>query len=289
MDDLLTEILLRLPTAKSAIGSKLVSKRWCSLISSRYFVSQLITHHINGSYSGFPNPPSLFVNSNMYRELSSITGKKEDLIFTKSPLELLPEKRESVSIVASYNDLLLCSEMKEYNGTDVVVYDPFNNDQTIFIDGSELRLPNIGIGPSYVTSRCLGVSQGIFRLLSYIHGAAPDHLSVWEAKDYETKRLSLICKVCFNDMISEDSLASKFVNDGWLNAQALAFHPNNKDVVYLLLRNRIITWKIQTGELEVVGEISYRGGFSSYNSIFTIVLPWWPTPVSTAQMPISSV
>jgi len=63
--DLLIEILSRLHTAKSAFALKVVSKKWCSIIStSLYFITKFIMHHMNQKsssscyyyYAAYQNP-----------------------------------------------------------------------------------------------------------------------------------------------------------------------------------------------------------------------------------------
>ncbi|CAK7351559.1 unnamed protein product [Dovyalis caffra] len=59
-------------------------------------------------------------------------------------------------------------------------------------------------------------------------------------------------------MISKEICVSRFVQscDRFLET-AIAFHSENKDVVYLSYRYHIISCNIQSGELEVIDQIPY--------------------------------
>ncbi|CAI0412578.1 unnamed protein product [Linum tenue] len=63
VDDLLVEILIRLPHPRSAFLCKAVCKRWNSLISdpSSSFTRRFISHRRSSNH---PPPPSLFLPSN---------------------------------------------------------------------------------------------------------------------------------------------------------------------------------------------------------------------------------
>ncbi|KAJ6896914.1 hypothetical protein NC651_022955 [Populus alba x Populus x berolinensis] len=140
-----------------------------------------------------------------------------------------------------------------YNGSDVVTYDPFDGGQTIFIDGSEIVISRSD--PWINRSECLGVCQGFLRCmrLEYaVVGGDDDNLSVWELKDYESRRMILTLKISFDNMIFKDpdlrhvSMSSMSM----FAPEATAFHPNNKDVVCLFVFPHFILCNIQSGEFE---------------------------------------
>ncbi|CAI0546098.1 unnamed protein product [Linum tenue] len=96
-DDLLLEILIRLPDPGTALRCKPVCKRWSSLISSPYFNRRFISHHQSKNAEGPPGEPSSL--------LSFIPLPNEEI------------RRRSI-IFDCFKDLLLCgfTERGDYNG-----------------------------------------------------------------------------------------------------------------------------------------------------------------------------
>ncbi|KAG6755696.1 hypothetical protein POTOM_041529 [Populus tomentosa] len=83
-----------------------------------------------------------------------------------------------------------------------------------------------------------------------------DHLSVWELKDNETRGFSLVHVISFDNMFSKEAWVRDFVkSENRVIARALAFHPENKDVLYLGFLYHLISCNIRTGELEVIDGI----------------------------------
>jgi hypothetical protein len=170
-----------------------------------------------------------------------------------------------------------------YNGSDVVTYDPFDGGQTIFIDGSEIVLSRSD--PWINRSECLGVCQGFLRCMRLEYAAVggdDDNLSVWELKDYESRRMILTRKISFDNMIFKDpDLCHVSMSSMSMFApEAAAFHPNNKDVVCLFVFPHFILCNIQSGEFEIINPSLYGKEQYAYK-VLPIALPWWPTPVST--------
>ncbi|KAJ6885292.1 F-box protein [Populus alba x Populus x berolinensis] len=184
-----------------------------------------------------------------------------------------------------------------YNGRDVVAYDPFKDGQTIFIDGSQFKgrtpspdviLNNPGRLILRVVNFRLGECRGLLRFMQIITNSyrsdSNDHLSVWEHKDNETRGFSLVHVISFDNMFSKEACVRDFVkSENRVNARALAFHPENKDVVYLGFLYHIISCNIRTGELEVIDGIPYEHKLCALENVFGIKLPWWPTPVSKSS------
>ncbi|KAL9370701.1 hypothetical protein Peur_035841 [Populus x canadensis] len=105
------------------------------------------------------------------------------------------------------NDVAYDGKLHWYNESDVVTYDPFNDDQTIFIDGSEIVLSRSD--PWINRSECLGVCHGFLRCMRLEYatvGGDDDNLSVWELKDYESRRMILTRKIFFHNMIFKDQI-----------------------------------------------------------------------------------
>ncbi|KAI4346515.1 hypothetical protein L6164_007405 [Bauhinia variegata] len=131
-DDLLAEILLRLP-AKHLIRFKCVSKRWCFLISAPNFCRRHTVRHSNSVVSGFflrrtpgRGPPDF--------EFVSLSGNHSSpftsLDFVHDPA--------GIKILNSCNGLLLCSSFRKM-GTPRKFY-VFNPTTKQF-----LVLPDVGL------------------------------------------------------------------------------------------------------------------------------------------------
>ncbi|CAK7324633.1 unnamed protein product, partial [Dovyalis caffra] len=54
---------------------------------------------------------------------------------------------------------------------------------------------------------------------------------------------------------------------------------------YLGASYHIISFNIQSGELEVIDKIPYEHTFLACENVISIKLPWWPTLVSTCKRP----
>ncbi|CAI0421785.1 unnamed protein product [Linum tenue] len=92
-DDLLVEILIRLPTPRTACRCKAVCKRWNSLIFSPYFNRRFISH-----YQTIKDDPPLLLRSDDHPETSTI------LSFLPVP----EQGRGRFAVLDSFKDLLLC-------------------------------------------------------------------------------------------------------------------------------------------------------------------------------------
>ncbi|OIT02494.1 hypothetical protein A4A49_15105 [Nicotiana attenuata] len=118
-DELLIEILSRLPTSKT-IRCKLVCKRWFSLISSDYFV----THHLKDDKTLLPFTFVLNAKDNYRYVLKFLSGNglsdRVDLgfLYTGRPLGY------RISLKESYGDLILCSG-KPSSGIDFFICNIF--------------------------------------------------------------------------------------------------------------------------------------------------------------------
>ncbi|CAI0450144.1 unnamed protein product [Linum tenue] len=91
-EDLLVEILIRLPNPKSAGRSKAVCKLWSSLISDPGFDRRFVSHHRSRNERG-PPPPLLF---------------SDDPHSILSFLPVADEDRRDLVVWDSFKDLILC-------------------------------------------------------------------------------------------------------------------------------------------------------------------------------------
>ncbi|CAL1393457.1 unnamed protein product [Linum trigynum] len=92
-DDLLVEILIRLPTPRTACRCKAVCKLWNSLIFSPYFNRRFISR-----YKTINDGPPLLLRSDDRPETSTI------LSFLPVP----EQGRDRFAVLDSFKDLLLC-------------------------------------------------------------------------------------------------------------------------------------------------------------------------------------
>ncbi|CAI0546620.1 unnamed protein product [Linum tenue] len=95
-DDLLAEVLIRLPGPRSAFRSKSVCKRWNSLISAPCFSRRFVSHHRKigpAAAGGEPDPPFL------------TPSKLREWILTFLPLPIADRSR--LSVLDCFEDLLL--------------------------------------------------------------------------------------------------------------------------------------------------------------------------------------
>ncbi|KAL6139920.1 hypothetical protein ACLB2K_058221 [Fragaria x ananassa] len=122
-DNVLVEILCRLPCYKSVHQCKVVSKRWCALTSSSYFITRLLSIRSDDHQQ----PPTMrtLINESGYEFLTKMSSS------SAKPLSPLLErmkrfhslKKEPV-VVSSYNDLVLCCE-KKYEKRDFYICNPY--------------------------------------------------------------------------------------------------------------------------------------------------------------------
>ncbi|XP_059295108.1 uncharacterized protein LOC132048215 [Lycium ferocissimum] len=111
-DELLNEILIRLPSCKQAIRCKLVCKRWFSLITSDYFVTTSVHHHRNKDETILPFTLLLHDRENNSVEYVECPKRKRGLSSSHVDLGFLPDK---ICLEASYGDLILCYDGRNYS------------------------------------------------------------------------------------------------------------------------------------------------------------------------------
>ncbi|XP_062095722.1 putative F-box protein At3g23950 isoform X2 [Humulus lupulus] len=121
-DDLLGEILIRLPDCREAIRCGSICKRWLSLVSSHSFVHRFITNHNQQQVS----PTTLVIQNHIFKSRSG-GGSVDSLLYEVFPehksywnwnfpcfkakfLNFLPIEEKDVNIRASYDNLLLVSK-----------------------------------------------------------------------------------------------------------------------------------------------------------------------------------
>ncbi|KAK9725357.1 hypothetical protein RND81_05G138500 [Saponaria officinalis] len=111
-DDLLLDILCKLPCYRTAVRCKTVSKRWRSLISSRLFVSHAFTMH-RDIEDNKPQSCALLLNMTMW-DGNSVTSMVVPPRYQRIlSLQFLPYPTK---IVATFKDLALCFGVDPWSG-----------------------------------------------------------------------------------------------------------------------------------------------------------------------------
>ncbi|CAI0450209.1 unnamed protein product [Linum tenue] len=106
-DDLLAEVLIRVPDPKSAYRCKPVCKRWNSLISDPSFNRRFVSHSQSRHERNDPPPPLLLPSDDPESIVSS---------FLPMPEEATPPR--SFRVFDSFKDLILCGFLDRENNVD---------------------------------------------------------------------------------------------------------------------------------------------------------------------------
>ncbi|XP_050285326.1 putative F-box protein At3g23950 isoform X2 [Quercus robur] len=177
-----------------------------------------------------------------------------------------------------YNGLLFwCSEDGSLFG-----FDPYNSGCYRFIQKP------LELDTSFDNGR-LGVSHGALRI-SQISGFPYDYFSdpvlrIWEFKDKgeEGGKWCLEHQLYVNQMVSEKSpWLTKYVVKKYPFVMVLAFHPNDRDIMYLMIHFKVVSCNLRRKTLEVVRDLPDPHIFSNGKNVFNFVLPCWPTPIHSS-------
>ena len=61
--------------------------------------------------------------------------------------------------------------------------------------------------------------------------------------------------------------------------EVLAYHPNDGEIMYLMIETKVVSCNLRRKTLEVVSDsLESNDLYSDYN-VFTILLTCWPTPI----------
>nr|POE61801.1 hypothetical protein CFP56_59515 [Quercus suber] len=135
----------------------------------------------------------------------------------------------------------------------------------------------------------LGVSHGALRIsqisrIPYGYFSDPV-LCVWEFKDKgeEGGKWCLEHQLYVNQMVSEKSpWLTKFVVKRHPIVRVLAFHPNDRDIIYLMIHLKVVSCNLRRKTLEVVRDLPDPHSFTDDKNVFNFVLPCWPTPIHSS-------
>nr|XP_028964160.1 F-box protein At5g49610-like [Malus domestica] len=119
-ESVLVEILCRLPCANFIFQCKCVCKRWFTLISSRHFVNRFLRLQIDNK---MPVVRTL-INRNGEEFLNRIQPSSEVIPHMLKRLQSLHGLRREPVVVATYNDLILCSNTL-FDQTEYYICNPY--------------------------------------------------------------------------------------------------------------------------------------------------------------------
>ncbi|XP_030969740.1 F-box protein At3g26010-like [Quercus lobata] len=143
----------------------------------------------------------------------------------------------------------------------------------------------VELNPSHGIER-LGVCHGTLRICQisgypYEVAFADPCLRVWELKDYdEGGKWNLEHELYFDKMVSEKSpWLTEYLSKKYPTVAVLAYHPNDGEIVYLMIKFKVVSCNLRRKTLEVVCDIPTADYFYHGCNVFTFVLPCWPTPI----------
>uniref|UniRef100_A0A2N9J502 F-box domain-containing protein n=1 Tax=Fagus sylvatica TaxID=28930 RepID=A0A2N9J502_FAGSY len=255
-DDLLCEILKRLPSSQWVLQCKSVSKRWYSLISDPCFIRSFIHHRHCHQFS-----------EQQFNFLSHYS--RDECVVLPSNTSELCSRKISVNSLLCLHLLVLfaCNGMLHWvdtNSNGIVVFDPFNDvEQCHYID------PPIGL---WATAK---ISLGLFQGRLRIFHNCDEEFYVWELKDnYGTWCMKH--KVNLKKIVSQNSRLVEITKAYSPRVNFVAFHPNDGELVFLQFLDDIVLCNMRTRVLNIARTIPNSHMCSS----LLLLQPSWPTPVA---------
>ena len=149
---------------------------------------------------------------------------------------------------------------------------------------------------------CLGLCHGCLRT-SQVSGSphCNEHpcLRIWDLVGFDNNnnnngggagagtggKWCLKHELYFNQMVSEKSpWLTQYVTTMFPSVSVLAFHPNDANVVYLMIQSKVVFCNLQSRTLEVFCHVPQRehAHYFTYHPL-SFVLPSWPTPIPSVR------
>ncbi|XP_074314708.1 uncharacterized protein LOC141649940 [Silene latifolia] len=303
-DELLVEILCRLPDYKNDVTCKAFCKRWASLISRPFFIRQFVDDkvskncrapYING-YSEYDDEERMkMTNDRTFglvvlkldtpRRYSLENTGKGLIIRFKDPVH--KPRNVSVSSLpkllyslphASCNDF--CSyfiiDRKYYFRCDkyIIGFDPFvDGNDVIKCDSLPLPLSDMMDQISIF---------GVFhkRLYMCVGDESEGTYRVWALEDFKKGFWSLQHSITVQDWTPRNRRLVRLIFRESHTGKPISFHPTNPDIIYTISRRWIILCNLRTREIEIVSELpeGYQDVFPAVDS-YEFTLPVWPSPL----------
>ena len=167
-------------------------------------------------------------------------------------------------------------------GGRLLGFDPYNNGRCChsFVIEKPVELA--------INIDCFGVSQGRLRISQIAFPGS--RMEIWELNDYDIDnnggrgKWFLKHKVYINEMVSEKWLI-KYIDQNYDKVSVLAFHPNDGDIVYLLIQSKVVLCNLQSRTVEVFCDIPQIVPYNVLTPLaLTFVLPSWPTPIPSSSL-----
>ncbi|GMY18853.1 F-box protein At3g26010-like [Fagus crenata] len=128
-----------------------------------------------------------------------------------------------------------------------------------------------------------GLCGGSLRICEIPGQEDPSLLRVWVLKDFvkNEDKWCLEHEVYFNQMTWKNSTwLTEYVKSPYL--QVFAYHPNDGDILYLVIKSRIVLCNLQRKTLEMLHDFPMLAHVCA--RAHTSVLPWWPTPIPSSPL-----
>ncbi|KAL2514719.1 uncharacterized protein Fot_28690 [Forsythia ovata] len=163
----------------------------------------------------------------------------------------------------------------------VIVFDPFRETQQV---SRIIDLPVLSIPMLISSNICLGTSWGQLRLSIMSGEGADSALDVWELEDYKNGKWCMAYKISTQNLVFR---GIKF-NSDFCCCEVLAFHPNNRNIIYLGISKYQAQYVVQCdmqqkNRLKVLYQPKHLrgmcGGRLSWVNTFALVHHSWPTPM----------
>uniref|UniRef100_A0A5B6YMX7 F-box protein At3g26010-like beta-propeller domain-containing protein n=1 Tax=Davidia involucrata TaxID=16924 RepID=A0A5B6YMX7_DAVIN len=222
-----------------------------------------------------PPPPgrlSRFSSTLKLEMFSSETGKWTQSV-TKSKSRSMRfvwcELHAPASAVVC-NGILHWCDLWAASADSIFAHDPSSN-----TDYRIIKLPKDKNWGTHI--HCFGECQEHLMFAKFCGGI----FKVWQLKDYNRGEWSLLHAV----HLTIDPQIFKYATCSDPDMYILAFHPTDRDVLFLGFPGYIILCNLRSTTLKAVCCLVHPNAYLLSSMVFPFVLPWWPTPVPPLPSP----
>lgn len=138
--------------------------------------------------------------------------------------------------------------------------------------------------------KCLGVCRGSLRICE-MPSNEHSFFRIWELRDFvkEGKKGGTWClehEVYFDQMtLKKSTCLAQYFGEGFRVEAVLAFHPNDGDILYLLIKTEfVVLCNMREKTLQVIYDVPVPRNVDNDFKVLTSVLPWWPTLIPSSPM-----
>ncbi|KAK7851126.1 hypothetical protein CFP56_042915 [Quercus suber] len=137
--------------------------------------------------------------------------------------------------------------------------------------------------------KCLGVCRGSLRICE-MPSNEHSFLRIWELKDFVKEGKGgtwcLEHEVYFDQMtLKKSTCLAQYFSERFCVEAVLAFHPNDGDILYLLIKTKfVVLCNMREKTLQVIYDVPVPSNVGDDFKIITSVLPWWPTLFPSSPM-----